>query len=167
MPKPKNKKELLEQSQDSFEQLQGLLATYSTSSLENKLFTNAALYKNVRDVLAHMHHWHLLFLGWYEIGMQGQKPQMPAEGYTWRTVPALNEVIWKQYNNKELQKIQGLFETSHQEIMACIELHSNRELFEKKYYHWTGSTSLGAYITSATVSHYKWAHKKIKKTLPH
>ena len=36
---------------------------------------------------------------------------------------------------------------------------------EKKKYKWTGSTSLGAYLVSATSSHYDWAYKLIKKCL--
>lgn len=167
MPRPTNKTDLLEQSQEAYQRLFELLATYSKDSLEKNTFTNAALYKNVRDVLAHLHHWHRLFLGWYAVGMQGEKPKMPAEGYTWRTVPALNEVIWEQYTTTALSEAQALFEGSHQEVIACIELHSNTELFEKKYYQWTGSTSLGSYLVSCTVSHYNWAYKKIKKTLPH
>lgn len=167
MPKPTNKTELLTQSQDHYQQLQELLSTYSKESLENHTFTNAALYQNVRDVLAHLHHWHLLFLGWYEVGMQGQQPDMPAEGYTWRTLPALNVQIWEQYKEVELKQVQGLLEASHQQVLACIELHSNQELMEKKYYSWTGSTSLGAYLISSTISHYKWAYQKIKRTLPH
>ncbi|HOP45228.1 MAG TPA: ClbS/DfsB family four-helix bundle protein, partial [Flavobacteriales bacterium] len=39
------------------------------------------------------------------------------------------------------------------------------ELFEKKRYRWTGSTSLGAYLVSATSSHYDWALKLIQKVL--
>lgn len=167
MPQPTSKTALLEQSQHHYQQLQELLTTYSKESLENNTFIKATLYQNVRDVLAHLHHWHLLFLGWYQVGMQGKKPAMPAEGYTWRTVPALNVVIWEQYREQPLEEVQDLLQASHQQIMACIEWHSNQELLEKKYYPWTGSTSLGAYLTSSTISHYKWAYKKIKKTLPH
>jgi hypothetical protein len=41
--------------------------------------------------------------------------------------------------------------------------HSDQELFEKKKYAWTGTTSLGAYLISATSSHYDWATKLIKR----
>jgi len=167
MPKPTNKTALLQQSQANYQRLIDLLATYSDESLVHNTFKGAALYQNVRDVLAHLHHWHLLFLGWYEEGMQGNKPAMPAKGYTWRTVPALNKVIWEQYLSTDLATIRPLFHTSYQQVQACMTQHSNEELFTKKYYAWTGSTSLGAYLISCTVSHHAWAYKKIKKTLPH
>ncbi|MEM7107806.1 MAG: ClbS/DfsB family four-helix bundle protein [Bacteroidota bacterium] len=44
-----------------------------------------------------------------------------------------------------------------------IEEHSEEELFEKKRYKWTGTTSLAAYLISATSSHYDWALKLMKK----
>jgi hypothetical protein len=46
-----------------------------------------------------------------------------------------------------------------------IEKHTDEELFEKKKYPWTGSTSLGAYFISATCSHYLWAYDLIRKWL--
>jgi hypothetical protein len=51
---------------------------------------------------------------------------------------------------------------SHKEVMALIESMNNEELFEKKHFSWTGTSSLGAYCISATASHYDWAIKKIK-----
>lgn len=36
------------------------------------------------------------------------------------------------------------------------------ELFTKRLYSWTGSTSLGAYLVSSTSSHYDWG-KKVKR----
>jgi hypothetical protein len=40
---------------------------------------------------------------------------------------------------------------------------SDEELFEKKHFSWTGTTSVGAYCISAGPSHYDWAMKKIKQ----
>jgi len=53
--------------------------------------------------------------------------------------------------------------SSFNELQDIIRKHSNEELFEKKRYKWTGTTSLGAYLVSATSSHYDWAYKLIKK----
>jgi hypothetical protein len=47
--------------------------------------------------------------------------------------------------------------------MKIIQKHSDKELFTKKLYIWTGSTSMGSYFVSATSSHYDWLVKKLKK----
>lgn len=88
---------------------------------------------------------------------------MPAEGYTWRTTPALNRWIWENYQKTSLTKAKKLLIESHEQICKIIQQHSDEELFKKKYYPWTGSTFLGAYLISATSSHYHWAWKFIKK----
>jgi hypothetical protein len=60
-------------------------------------FPEGTLNRNLRDVLGHLHHWHLMLLDWYAVGMSGKKAAMPAEGYKWSETPALNRWIWEQY----------------------------------------------------------------------
>jgi hypothetical protein len=55
-----------------------------------------------------------------------------------------------------------MFKKSHKDVMALIEKHNDEELFTKKKYQWTGTRSLGAYLVSATSSHYDWGVKTIK-----
>ena len=47
--------------------------------------------------------------------------------------------------------------------MALVRAHDDEELFAKRRYPWTGSTSLGAYLVSSTSSHYDWALTKLRK----
>ncbi|MFY0644140.1 MAG: ClbS/DfsB family four-helix bundle protein [Bacteroidia bacterium] len=104
-----------------------------------------------------------MMLEWYTVGMVGNKPDMPAKGYTWKTTPQLNRWIWEKYNQIKLEDAIGHYESSYEKIRALIKKHSDKELFEKKRYKWTGSTSLGSYLVSCTSSHYDWALKLIKK----
>lgn len=90
---------------------------------------------------------------------------MPAKGYTWKTLPDLNREIWKKYQDLNLQKAKEMLETSFNSVQKIIQKHSHEDLFTKKQYPWTGSTSLGAYLISATSSHYDWAYKLIKKCI--
>lgn len=92
MPRPKTKDELLELSQKNFAKLNELVDSYSSEEQVAE-FPEGTMNRNIRDVLAHLHHWHLMMLEWYEIGMKGDKPDMPAKGYTWKTVPELNREI--------------------------------------------------------------------------
>lgn len=132
---------------------------------KEKEFAKGTMNRNIRDVLAHLHHWHLMMLEWYQTGMKGNKPDIPAKGYTWKTTPELNKKIWEEYRNTGLAEISKKLEKSHKELMKVIEKHTDEELFEKKKYKWTGTTSMGAYFVSATSSHYDWALKLMKKGL--
>lgn len=104
-----------------------------------------------------------MFLRWHDEGMAGGKPAIPAPGYTWKTTPDLNREINARYAETDPVEIRRKPDASHDAVMKLIEGYSNEELFEKKRYKWTGATSLGAYLVSATSSHYDWALKLIRK----
>lgn len=164
MARPTSKKELIYLSNKNYQKLIDFVNSFpvKTQKLE---FPTGTMNRNIRDVLTHLHHWHLLFLNWYEVGMKGEKPEMPSKGYTWKTSKELNLKIWKEYQTTELEKAKEILEVSYKKVQKIIPKHSNEELFEKKRYHWTGSTSLGSYLISSTSSHYEWAFKLIKKQI--
>lgn len=162
MARPKNKIELIQQSNANFEKLMNHVERFYKEKGDPE-FPPGTMNRNMRDVLAHLYEWHNMLLLWYKVGMAGQKPSMPKEGYTWKTVPELNREIWNFYKEVEFELIKDKLQTSHKRVMHLIDNHTNEELFTKKLYKWTGSTSLGAYIISATSSHYDWAFKFIKR----
>ncbi|WP_434778645.1 ClbS/DfsB family four-helix bundle protein [Neisseria sp. Ec49-e6-T10] len=162
MPRPTDKDSLLTLSQNQFNLLLNILDSFESHALMGT-FPFDDRDHNIRDVIAHLYEWHLMFLSWYEVGMSGNKPSMPAIGFSWKTLPELNFTIWQKYQSMDLDTTLKNFKQSHQTITHLIQQHSNEELFTKQYYFWTGSTSLGAYFISSTSSHYDWAIKKIKK----
>ncbi|MDL5513918.1 ClbS/DfsB family four-helix bundle protein [Arenibacter sp. M-2] len=162
MARPTNKTELLDLGKKNFELLRDFIDGFSEKG-QNSEFPIGTMNRNIRDVLMHLHHWHLMMIDWYTIGMKGEKPEMPAKGYTWRTVPELNRWICEKYKDTSLEDAKKNFNSSYEKVRSLIEKHGDEELFEKKRYKWTGTTSLGAYFVSATSSHYDWAIKLIKK----
>ena len=164
MPRPTNKKELLELSKTNFDKLLEFVDQLP-EEIKTKPHRNNELNdrdKTVSDVICHLHEWHLMMETWYKAGMSGKKPSIPAEGYTFQTLPKLNRKIWEKYNGTELKKAISMFKKSHKDLMALIEKHNDDELFSKKKYSWTGTTSLGSYFISSTSSHYDWGLKTIK-----
>ncbi len=86
MSRPASKTELLKKSKATFQNLNGFIEQLSIEQ-QQKEFPKGIMNRNIRDVLMHLHHWHLMFLKWYDVGMSGKKPVMPAEGYTWKAGP--------------------------------------------------------------------------------
>ncbi|MBL0051888.1 MAG: ClbS/DfsB family four-helix bundle protein [Bacteroidetes bacterium] len=164
MSRPTNKNDLLTLSQKNYKNLNNFVDSF-TEEDKKKEFPNGTMNRNCSDVLAHLHHWHLMMLEWYSIGMKGDKPDIPAKGYTWKTTPELNRKIWESYRTTDIKEVRPLLDKSFHDIQKIIEKHSDAELFEKKKYKWTGTTSLGAYLISATSSHYDWALKLMKKAM--
>lgn len=162
MARPKTKKDLLAASQANFTKLNEFVNSFSKEEQETE-FPEGTLNRNIRDVLAHLHQWHLLVLDWYTVGMRGDKPDIPAKGYNWRTTPDLNREIQIKYSKTPLDDAKKLLKDSHKRVQELIRKHSEEELFERKRYRWTGSNAMGAYFVSATSSHYDWALKLIKR----
>jgi len=162
MPRPTTAAALSEASQRNFTTLLQLVDGFSEDQLEAE-FGFEDRDRNVRDVLAHLHHWHLMMLGWYRDGEAGRPVHTPAPGYTWRTLPALNAEIWAQYQDAPLAGVRELLQESHDQLQQLIDSQHDPELFEKARLPWTGSASLGSYLVSSTSSHYDWAIKKLRK----
>lgn len=163
MPRPKNKDELLELSNKNFNKMLELIESFGEEEIINGKIPFEDRDKNIRDILAHLHHWHLMMLDWYEVGMSGEKPNIPAIGYTFKTTPELNQEIWKKYQTTKYSEVLDMIKKSFLEVQELINQHTDNELFEKKKYRWTGTTSLGSYLISSTSSHYDWAMKKLRK----
>lgn len=163
MPRPKNKTELLELSEINFKKMFELIDLFDADELVNGKIPFEDRDKNMRDILAHLHHWHLMMLKWHKVGMSGEKPDIPAKGYTFKTTPALNQMIWENCQDTDYEDAKKLLKKSHKDIHKIMQHHSDEELFEKKRYKWTGTTSLASYLISSSSSHYDWAMKKIRK----
>ena len=50
---------------------------------------------SAKDILAHLTEWQQMNISWYEAGLRGEKPRLPAPGMTWRELPRLNRMIYE------------------------------------------------------------------------
>ena len=127
-----------------------------------------------------------MVLGWVAAGQHGETPHVPAEGYKWNQLPALNEEIRQKHLRRSLDEVQAMFRKSYQKTMetgsqgiAVVGGHSwqfpknletieglpGETLFTSGLYPWMNKNTLAAYFTSCTSSHYRWALKEIRKGL--
>jgi hypothetical protein len=161
MARPTTKQELIIAGNRQFNKLWELINSMSDEE-QNAVFRFEDRDKTVRDVLVHLYEWHQLLLNWATANRIGEaKPFLPAP-YNWRTYPEMNVEFWKKHQNTPYDASKAMFVESHAKVIALIETFSDEELFSKKHFAWTGTSSLGSYCVSATSSHYDWAMKKIK-----
>ena len=119
--------------------------------------------KNLRDVFAHLYEWHRLLLNWVASNQNGELIPFLPFPYTWKTYGEMNVRFWEMHQSTTYASAEIMLLNSHRKVIALIEQFSDKELFEKQHFTWTGTTSLGSYCVSASSSHYDWAIKKIKK----
>lgn len=160
MPRPTNKAELLTAACERHAALDAFLETQKPATLNR---THAGTGWSVKDVLAHLTAWEQMVLGWYRIGLRGETPAIPAEGFNWSQLPALNARILKHFHNRSLARVLADYRASYAETLSVIEGLSDADLFTRGRYAWTGTNTLGAYFASNTSSHYAWALKLAKQ----
>lgn len=160
MARPTTKLDLQTAADTEFEKL---WTAVSAVPVEERERAGACEDWSVKDLLAHLHAWHEMTLQWEKIGSAGEKPVIPAEGYTFADTPALNEAIYQRTRNDAWEDIEARLRATHAELQSVITRYSNDDLFTKQRFQWTRSTSVGAYLVSATSSHYAWASKLIRK----
>jgi hypothetical protein len=160
MARPTTKAELIAAAEH---ELDRLWAAVETVPPEAREVEGACEAWSVKDVLAHLHAWHLMVLEWHREGMSGGDPAIPAEGFTWADIPALNHQIHLRHRDDPWDDVVAALRRSHGDVMALVEAQDEADLFVKGRHAWTGATSVGAYLVSATSSHYAWASKLLRR----
>ncbi|MEX1295413.1 MAG: ClbS/DfsB family four-helix bundle protein [Candidatus Limnocylindrales bacterium] len=161
MTRPTTRNELLARSTAEFE---ALLEAVEAIEPARRVGPSDYPRGSVKDMLAHLDAWHRLFLEWERIGRAGEVAAMPATGYTWQTTPDLNMEIHERRAGDRWDVVVADLRESHALVRDVIASYPEDELFVKKRFRWTGSTSVGSYAVSATTSHYDWAMKHLKRS---
>jgi hypothetical protein len=158
MAKPKTKADLLAQCHKERDALLALLITGSPEEL-----MDARGWWSAKDIVAHLIDWERMLFGWYEAGLRGEKPDVPAKGYTWAKMDQLNERLYRQHRDDLLDTVMSDWGDSSLKLIDLIEKASESDLFTKNRYAWTGRGALVDWIMPCGPAHWAWARKEIKK----
>jgi hypothetical protein len=161
VPKVRTKEALIHDTESEYVLL---MKMFNELTSVQKIATDVCAGWSVKDLLAHLVQWKLMFLGWYKEGLSGKTPKTPAEDLKWNQLPALNERIYQKWKKEPLEKILVELENTYQLILELTKSLSEEKLFQKKLYPWMGpSFPLYGWIRGNTSSHYLWARKLIRK----
>ena len=153
MPRPTNKIDLLSASETNFKKLLSLVKSMNEAEQEAKFdFENRN--KCVRDVLTHLYEWHLLLINFIQKNLSGKRVLFLPQPYNWKTYPQMNAQIWHNHQDTPLYEAKALLAQTHKKAMQLMANFSDKELFTRGYFNFTGNLNLAAYITSSTSSHY-------------
>ena len=119
---------------------------------------------SVKDVLAHLVAWQQMNLDWYAAGRRGDKPAMPAPGFTLRELPRLNAMIYRKHHRRSLQAVVRDYKSYHERVVALINALPDEDLVTLGRFSWTGpSWTLSDYLRASTAAHYLWARTRIRR----
>jgi len=156
------KKELLKEIERERQALDETLALLTTRQMTTPGVTPGGW--SVKDVLAHLVEWQQMNLDWYAAGLRGEKPAMPAPGYTLRELPRLNEMIYRKHHRRSLRAVMEDYHAYHERVVKLIASLKDDELVTLERFSWTGpSWTLSDYLRASTAAHYLWARKRIRR----
>ena len=156
------KKDLLDEIQRERTSLDDTLALLSPRQMTKSGVTRGGW--SVKDVLAHLVAWQQMNLDWYAAGLRGEKPAMPAPGYTLRELPRLNQMIYRKHHRRSLHAVIEDYRSYHERVVALIEAIPDSDLVTLGRFSWTGpSWTLSDYLRASTAAHYLWARKRIRR----
>jgi hypothetical protein len=119
---------------------------------------------SVKDILAHLVEWQHMNLEWYAAGLRGEKPAMPAPGYTLRELPRLNAMIYRKHHRRSLHDVMNDYHSYHDRVVELIKALPDADLVTLNRFSWTGpSWTLSDYLRASTAAHYLWARTRIRR----
>jgi hypothetical protein len=128
-------------------------------------FTGVVGEWSVKDILAHLADWEQRFIGWYEAGLRGEVPEIPAAGISWKHLDVLNQRIYEAHRERSLDDVRKFFDISHKQVLTTIENIPEEDIFAPGRYAWLGDNSLLTYLLANTANHYLWAKREIRNWL--
>ena len=117
--------------------------------------------KNLRDIFVHVHEWHLLLIDWIESNQKCNNNSFSPEPLDWESRGKMIENTWSKHRETTITSSIDLLKQSHKNTLKLIEKFSDRELYEKHYFAWTGNKPLASYCETATAKLYNWAINRI------
>ncbi len=171
MARPTTKQQLIAAATENYDKLMAFIASMSDEEMETPFDFSADAKKkeahwrrdkNLRDVIMHLVRWQELILVWVSNNMKGMTVQFLLPGYTWKTYGDMNLRFWEECQEIAIDDAMRQLQESHKQVLEQAEHFTDKELFDKAHYNWTGTTSLGSYFISTTSAHYDWALKKLK-----
>jgi hypothetical protein len=117
------------------------------------------------DLVAHLAEWQRMFLRWYDDGLRGTTPSLPAPGFNWSQTPELNRAIWEKHRSRSPRSVRAGFDSGYRRILRLVESLSTERLLSPGHYQWTGKHPLTTYIGPNTASHYRFATRVIDRWL--
>lgn len=156
---------LMQRNADEFTELNDLVARVRSGGRLEDEFTGRNRDCSVRDVLAHLLAWHLLFERWSEEGMRGGAPAIPAAGYTWRELDDLNAKLREDWSAAALDDVIARLDASHDRLQAALAAYTDDQLTDATAFAWTQGSPLGEFFLENGGNHYRWARGAITEGL--
>ena len=120
---------------------------------------------SAKDHVAHLAEWERLLFFWYDAGARGENPPVPAPGYTWATIDALNKEIYDRHRDDQLEHVLADWQATSRQLIALAQGISEADLYTTGRYAGTGRGTLASFVYECGPNHYRWSMVEMKRGL--
>ena len=124
MPRPTTKEQLLKEIVEERGKLEALLATIPSDVFATKKVLGEW---TTKDIVSHLIAWEQMVILWVKSGIEGKTIPVPAEGFKWSDLPALNESIFRAHQNEAVEEVQNKFKDSYLANACPAEFHYRKK----------------------------------------
>lgn len=158
---PRNKAELIAGTRKERDALADMLAGMTPA----QLLWPGEYGWSAKDHVAHLAEWERMVQAWYDAGLRGENPSVPAEGRTWADLSAINNDIYLLHRDEGLDHVMSDWRYSSDQLLRMMDWASEMDLFSVGRFPWAGRGTLAAFIWECGGGHYHWAAEQIKRGL--
>ena len=119
---------------------------------------------NVKDLLVHILEWQRLQSTFVENIRKGTPKDFIPEPYR-KDYKEMDRINFEKHSATSLESALMMLRASHEEMIRLMDSFSEEELFGKKVFKVTYTTTMAAYFASVTSSPYTQSLKKLKSHL--
>ena len=161
MSVPSSRNELFEQLEKSFNKLK-LELNKMDDALANEICVDNW---TIKDLIAVRLWWTRKVVFWIYSWKDNESPPLPAEGYTWRETPQLNNDIVKKSKSLKINEIFYQLLSGYSEVTQLITKLSDDELMKVGIFKQAGNVAVIRWISINTVRQYTTARTYIRRVL--
>lgn len=119
---------------------------------------------NLRDLLMHAFEWQRLQAA-FVANIRNNTPKDFIPDPWRKDYHGMDHANWERHQSITLDDAEKMLDESHQEMLQLMETFTEEELFEKKVFKVTYTTTMAAYFQSVTTSPYTQIVKRLKPHL--
>lgn len=172
MPQPQDKQTLMASAQVDFEALMAAIEAADAETLNTPFVVSDKPAKcatfqqgaDVKDLLVHALEWQRLQSAFVDNIRKGTPKDFIPDPYR-KDYKEMDRVNFEKHRSTTLDSAMAMLRESHAEMLRLMETFSEEELFGKKVFKVTYTTTMAAYFVSVTCSPYAQSLKKLKSHL--
>ena len=161
MPIPSTRQELVKLIVESYTKLQNELESISSDAAGLPCVDDWT----IKDLLAVRLWWTERVVAWIEMGLRGESPILPAEGYSWKETPRLNGEIVEKGKEQTYHEVCERLNKGVEKVLKTIESLNDRELLHVGVFDWAGKWPIARWISINTARQYKTARTYIRRSM--